>query len=200
MRVFSMIFGFLNSIRKANDKFCNDLSDYNNKKIMELSFSIEENFLLEMSKQAKVSLTNNGYDSGSDYIKDHADDLCFKINMLNDLFDSNKKSILEYKKDFFLHDFKVIKAATVTDVLLQDKINKSFDALMLQRNKIIDKLKIATKDSESFANIFCIYLARSNYPIKNAFEILPIEMSAVFDKERKKSKHLKGVKLLVSMV
>lgn len=193
LSVFSGIYKGIKNVEKASDNFIN-------KRHMEIDFSIEENFLELISEQAKkVSSKKN--DLEASYIRDFADDLYYKMKALDELSDNKTtKSILEYKKDFFIHDFDVIECAKVTGDQVQNEVNRSFGLLISKRNKMIEDLKLSIGKSKSFADVFCVYLARSNYPKKDAFEILPIEMSVAFDRERENSVHLKGVKILASII
>lgn len=163
------------------------------------AFDIEEAFLSMVTESVKEHVQRTEFDYAK--LEDIADKN-YKTRSLLDEFFKEKRSVdlLKIKKDFFVYDFKKIELPKLYEQEMQGIVEETYKQYLADRNKRLSGLRQLMEESEPFTNIFCIYLARSNYPRKNAFEILPKSMSYQFDEERKISKHLKGVPLLNSLL
>ncbi|CCK76683.1 hypothetical protein OLEAN_C25070 [Oleispira antarctica RB-8] len=83
---------------------------------------------------------------------------------------------------------------------MQSSVNNKYMQHLNNRKKRLSKLKDFVNKSDPLTKLFCVYLARSNYPKSDAFEILPKTMKSSFDIERSNSKHLKGANFLDSIL
>lgn len=166
---------------------------------MECAFDIENKFLSLMIVEAEKQIARTDFDGKE--IRDMADNVYqIKISQAQ-VFDSKEKiDLLDIKKHMLVWDFQKIEEPNLVDRSSQVPANAKYNQLLIKRKNKIEELKGQINKSKLLAKVFCVYLARSNYPQKNSFEILPRELEQFFDSERKSSKHLKKVKILDSIL
>lgn len=157
------------------------------------AYRMETLFLSSVLSQAKEKVI--GFNSGSEVIDDIADSTYKKIKLLS-LFSGESENLLDYKKKFLIWEFFEIELPRLLNKSSQDCAIAKYFQYFTQRQKEISELKESIENSTLLAKILCVYLARSNYPKMNAFEILPSELESLFNSERNNSIHLKGVKIL----
>jgi hypothetical protein len=162
---------------------------------MSCAYRMETLFLSSVISQAKEKVI--GFNSGSEVIDDIADSTYKKIKLLSLFSDeSENENLLDYKKKFLIWEFFEIEPPRLLNKSSQDFAIAKYVQYFTQRQKEISELKESIENSTLLAKILCVYLARSNYPKMNAFEILPSELESLFNSERNNSIHLKGVKIL----
>lgn len=171
------------------------------------SFATEESLLSNLEKQAKEYMLKPNVDLNK--ISDLADS-CYEKLLLIDSFDdfpkltnnrSKNKQLMSCKKDNFLRPLeKITSPKIINDTDKQEETNNLYSTLLQKRRNQIKSLSTTCQNSSLFAKVFCVYLARSNYPKRNAFEILPQELESTFDLERKNAKHLVGVTIFDSVL
>lgn len=153
------------------------------------------------------AIENYSKDQSSDRKINHIEtydvvDRAYRNLKIIDQFSGEKteQSLIDMKKDFFIRHFEKIKIPIMPDEDTQKSINKQHYQLLAKRQNKLQDLRASINSSAVFARVFCTYLARSDYPKKNAFDLLPKEFEHYFDEERNNSLHLKGVKILDSIL
>jgi hypothetical protein len=166
---------------------------------MECSYTIESEFLSSMIILAQKQAGCAGFDGKE--INDVADQEYKNNTSFSQAFGKGDKiNLLDIKKRIFVWNFIEIKKPILVDQSSQISADAQYNQYLVKRQNKIDELKVSINKSSLLTKVFCVYLARSNYPKKNAFEILPSELEQFFDSERKNSKHLKGAKILDSIL
>lgn len=190
----------LNKLFEEKLKSIKTSMDYMNKTHnLKHAFEMEELFL--------NAIENHSKDQSSDRKINHIEtydvvDKAYRNLKIIDQFPDKKTEInlIDMKKDFFIRHFEKIKVPIMPDEDTQKSINKQHYQLLAKRQNKLQDLRASINSSAVFARVFCTYLARSDYPKKNAFDLLPKEFEHYFDEERNNSLHLKGVKILDSIL
>jgi hypothetical protein len=166
---------------------------------MKTAFDLERIFLSDVADRVKEHINNKEFSCNN--FQDISDIIYKKLDLIGDF--SNKKSsnsLLKQKQDYFIRKFIKIKLPELYDLSVQKTVENTYNQYFTDRQNRLGELRGMVEKSESFTNILCTYLSRSNYPKNDAFEILPKTMEYSFDIERSNSKHLKGASFLDSIL
>mgnify|MGYP003626773927 CR=1 FL=1 len=166
---------------------------------MKTAFDLEKIFLSGVVDHVKEHINNKDFICKN--FQDITDNIYKKLALIDDF--SNKKSsnnLLKQKQDYFIRNLIKIKLPEIYDLSVQKNIENVYNQYITDRQNRLGELRDMVEKSESFTNILCTYLSRSNYPKSDAFEILPKTMESFFDIERSNSKHLKGASFLDSIL
>jgi hypothetical protein len=199
IRLFKIIFDSFRVKKENADQCIKNINGVAAVHKMSCAYRMESEFLSSMMKAAKEQALGTNFDGKVIY--DVADSAYEKIKSLSQFSgDKEEKSLIDFKKDFFIWEFIEIEMPRLFDNSYQKSADAKYAQYFFQRQKKISELKENIENSSLLAKIFCTYLARSNYPKKNAFEILPCELETLFDSERKNSTHLNCTKILDTIV
>lgn len=181
------------------DQCSENLEGMNVIRKMECAYTTESEFLSSMMTAAEKQIARTDFDDKE--IRDMADNK-YQIEMAcSQIFGRREKiNLLDIKKMMYVRDFIEIKKPILVDQSSQISADAQYNQYLVKRQNNIKELKVSINKSSALTKVFCAYLARSNYPKKNSFEILPSDLNHFFDSERKNSKHLKNVKILDSIV
>lgn len=198
-QLFKAIFDAFKATKKIADQSSRSIKDMSAIHKMKCAYEIENKFLSSMLAAAEEQVTHTAVDDKE--IRDMADNQ-YQIEVSHtQIFGGREKiNLLDIKKSMFVWNFIEIEKPKLVDQSSQGPANAQYNQYLIERQNEIKKLKISINKSSLLARVFCVYLARSNYPKNNAFEILPSNLEHLFDYERKNSKHLKGVKILPSIL
>lgn len=199
IQLFKSIFDIFRVTKEMANQYSRTIEDMSIVHKMECACEIENKFLSSMMAAAEKQITHTGFDDKK--ICDMADKL-YQIEVSHSqIFGRGEKiDLLDIKKRMFVFDFIEIEEPILVDQSSQISADARYNQYLVKRQNKIEELKISINRSSALTKVFCAYLARSNYPKKNSFEILPSDMNHFFDSERKNSKHLKNVKILDSIV
>lgn len=195
-----------NKINQLNEEFEEKLNsiekDMDRKhKIHSLkhAFKMEDLFLSVIAKHSKEQSSDKNINLIE--ISDIVDTGYKNLKILNQFSDRKTEiNLIDMKKDYFINHFEKIELPIMADKESQKSIDQQYSQLLAKRQDKFQELRVAIDNSEAFTKVICAYLARSNYPKKNAFDILPKSIEGFFDNERSNSLHLKGVKILDSIL
>lgn len=194
-----MILQFIKKIKKSSDSIIHNIDRKTKLHRLKCAFEIERELLSNLESMAKEYINNASADLEN--IVDIADGAYKNISILNSFDQPSRaetKDLLEYKKDIFV--WPLMPLTVQSNVVNKSKEEDMlYQKLLRKRQYQITALRDECIRTTGFSKVFCVFLARSNYPKKDAFNILSEEFESVFDLERKKSKHLKGVEVLNSL-